>query len=206
MRKNLKIYLAAFICSVGMETVNGYSFVNRGVIPFTHNKYEGHKVTMSDEEKSVDFYTTKDYNGDAIAIRTPYEEVSDGCYKSKVLLVDTEEISNDTIEFIKENVSNQNKLLNTKSISDLIENSQKDKISISDCTYVETESIPKFNNYEVNYITFDADYDDKKMISDTSKDAVINLTYLSSSLSLMAFPFLLGYALDKKEKSKTKVL
>ena len=75
MTKNFKIYLAATTLALGMEAANTIEFLNNKTVPFSENKYVGHKVTMTDDKtgQEISFYSTKDYGEDAVVIKTPYE-------------------------------------------------------------------------------------------------------------------------------------
>lgn len=204
MTKNFKIYLAATTLALGMEAANTIEFLNNKTVPFSENKYVGHKVTMTDDVtgQEISFYSTKDYGEDAVVIKTPYEESVYGDYECELLFCDTNKISDNNIEFIKKYSDNQEELLKDSKIKSLISDTKSSTDKIRDCEYMTSDVLPKDNDYSVNYVTFEEDYSDKKMISDQDQDFNINMYYILSSIALGIVPIGLGALVVKEEKDK----
>ena len=125
-----------------------------------------------------------------------------GDYECELLFCDTNKISDNNIEFIKKYSDNQEELLKDSKIKSLISDTKSSTDKIRDCEYMASDVLPKDNDYSVNYVTFEEDYSDKKMISDQDQDFNINMYYILSSIALGIVPIGLGALVVKEEKDK----
>ena len=202
MTKNLKIYLAAAGIAMGMEASNLLVFAKSGLVPFNDNKYEGHKVTITDNsnEKTATFYTTKDFDGDAVVIKSPYEERINGKYECEVLFCNPKRIPQSDIDLIKQYSDNQEELLKEDSIQSLIIDTTSLSEKVVDCEYLTTEELPENNDYDVNYVTFDQDYSSKKMVNSSDMDRKVNTLYLFTASLLAVVPMGIAYSINKRDK------
>ena len=203
MNSRLKVYLSTAVLILGLESINVYNYTKHGLVPFKENKYNGHKVIMQEEDnkddKSISFYTTKEYEDDAVVVKTPYKKL-DNNYVSEVTFYDTDSLSNKNIEFIKDNADNQKKLLKNSGVKSIINSTTTD--NIIDCTYLQTDVKPLENEYQINYVTFENDYSDTKLISDYDQDIKLNTMYIASCLTSALVPSLLAYTVLNKNKGK----
>ena len=210
--KNLNIkHKAAVLTAGGIILGQGAfsaAFFANDRYPFVKNDYTAHLVQVQETTKDGDFtyqkYAVSSYDtGDAILLKRPYEENTNGKYEREVLIVPKKCFSNVEYQYTKENIDNQELLLEQDYISEIIDLSNE-ATDMKIFTYDEVEELPQENPYEISCATFDVYLDDTITVNDRGKDFIVTSLYISGLLAILGG----GVALNKifvKEKEDSKV-
>ncbi len=210
--KNLKLYKGLAIVAGGIVFSNVFSVAFHksvsGDLPF-EDIYE-HKVYSSEITKNGtindEYYASQlDYN-EAIIIKSPYNYNQDKKqYERKVGMISANDYSINEINFITENIENQNLLFEQEYIykmTDSLRNSKDFEIS---------NSFSKDNNYEISYITFTENFEDTKkselmIVSDLIEYLIGNgLGIVTYSTIGICISFIKD-SIESKKENKTKKL
>ena len=136
-------------------------------------------------------------------MKRPYEDNTNGKYEREVLIVPKKCFSNVEYQYTKENIDNQELLLEQDYISEIIDLSNE-ATDMKIFTYDEVEELPQENPYEISCATFDVYLDDTITVNDRGKDFIVTSLYISGLLAILGG----GVALNKifvKEKEDSKV-
>lgn len=210
--KNLKINKSLALLTFGLvlsEGITLFSFIRCGNKPFTKNKFKVHKVITTEYNKDgitkSEKYASKQILRESIILKTPYYKNIDGKYERDLYSISTNNLSDEEVNYLLNNVSNQRELLNQDYIQDLIEKNKGGSELFKYVNHEEIDKIPADNNYEVAYAIYDEDLNDVKMISSKVND--VSVSFLYSLIS--TFELALGisyYRMIKDNKIKKKSL
>ena len=156
--KNKAAVLTAGGIILGQGAFSAVFFANDRY-PFVKNDYTAHLVQVQETTKDGDFtyqkYAVSSYDtGDAILLKRPYEDNTNGKYEREVLIVPKKCFSNVEYQYTKENIDNQELLLKQDYISEIIDLSNE-ATDMKIFTYDEVEELPQENPYEISCATFD---------------------------------------------------
>lgn len=208
--KNKAAILTAGWIILGQGAFTGFCAANNKY-PFVKNDYVAHLVQVKETTKDGDFtyqkYDISSYDaGDVILLKKPYEDNMNGKYEREVLIVPKKYFSNVEYQYTKENIDNQELLLEQDYISEIIDLA-KEATDMKIFTYDEVEELPQENPYEISCATFDVYLDDTAIVNDSGKDFIFNLGYISGSLVILGTGLALNRVFtQKKENSKVKKL
>jgi len=159
-----------------------------GVKPFNENLYSKSKVTMEDNGKNgVTYkyiYTDEQLLNNSVIIRTPYYFNDNGNIVRKVYSVDVNMFSNEQLDYIMKNVTDQESLLNKDYINNIItivsDKNTNDDIGLN---FICSESsmfneIPLENNYEISFATYTRDDNDLWYYKSYNLDVSYSILYL----------------------------
>ena len=219
--KNLKVNKKTLICTgswlvltplvvVGVAKIGGDKIISKD------DTYEVHRIDMTEYSKdgileNDKYLSERPEYDNCIILKRPYEENNDKIER-KVIGIDASSYSQVEIDYILDNLDNQDLLLSQDYIQNIIDKYENDYNQTVTYSYYEYSSvIPDDNNYEISYITIDGeDKNDIKNIKYTKLDRIINNALICSTSLLIALGSgILIYSyydlFGSKEKDNNKV-
>ena len=179
--KNIKFYKKIGIVAGGVLLANtaSYCICVQGlhIKPFSQNEIYAHKLIAEQYDKDgiyeTNKYIVKNNSEDQVIIKTPFDVSNNGGIRS-VYSVPASNFTSDENEYIVDNINNQTELLNKSYVQEAIENNDLK------FEYIElTSKIPEENSYEIGYIKYIEDFNDKKVVTDSNFDAFATSYYLT---------------------------
>lgn len=210
--KNLKIYknIGLLAGSITLASVISYNICSDGLklTPFKHNEYN-HYNTVTERYTKDGVHVTFSYGdeteADYIVVKKPYQDnifnYSRYTYKYKLNDVTSEQKS-----FLIKNIENQKLLLNQEYIKEIIDIVGTNNSKILRET---TTELPNDNNYEIEYINIDVDYNDSKLIASDQIDSFANLYFFIMAGVLTATQVTMYLSMKKamcKTNNSSKIL
>lgn len=197
--KKMAVFAGSIVLS-GTFFYHGFTKV-LGFKPFNFNKYQEHKYIMDDYGKdgisNKYIYTDEVFLKDSVVIKTPYYRNDNGMINRRIYRVISYDFSEEELSHIKNNINNQDLLLEKDYIQELINSIGKKNIKFlcSEQGY----SIPDDNSYEISYATYSEDknyvnyYTSKVAIS-----SVYNFNYVVMTASMTAILYNVYFWIKKR--------
>ncbi len=211
--KNLKIYknIGLLVGGVTLAGAISYNLCSSGLNlkQFENNEYNLHKVTIENYTKHgiiFDSYYGYEKEADYIIIKEPYMD-NINSYSRFVYKHELNNIENEQKDFLTENITNLELLLEQDYIFKII---NKVGTNNSEISHERTYELPNTNNYEIEYINVDVNYNDFKIISSDQIDLRANLYFLIMTGAItgveVAIYSTFKKALSLQEENKKKIL
>lgn len=229
MKKTTIKKMAVFAGGLVLSGTISYSAINNifEVKPFTQNKYAIYKVNLREyNENGVkdNPYYSKDGNfnknilTNSIFIRTPFYTDSDGIIRRDVYTYDSSILSQDEINYVIDNIGNQELLLSRDYIKNVIEagtNNYGNLKNIDGLNFINSETsnlIPYNNDFEISYAEYDPDFNETIYYNSKYLDNCLNVSYVSGNLASALILYVLYFCMEssvkrlKDNKKKVKKL
>lgn len=215
MKKETIKKMAVFAGGLVLSGTISYSAIANvfEVKPFTKNNYSIYKVNLKEHKKNgiIDNpYYSKDGNfnkyilTNSIFIRTPFYTDSDGIIKRDVYAYDNSKLFQEEINFVIDNIGNQDLVLSKEYIKSVID-AGIDSLKNIDClNYINSEIcnfIPDNNDFEISYAEYDSDSNETIYYNSKYLDNYLNVSYIFGNI---AFSIIFYAFINKLKDNKNK--
>lgn len=213
-KKNSKLIQNLVIFASGLTLLNfclykGYSVIAKAK-PFKDNKYKATRVYSTelteDGEINKRYYSCENINKEekeTIIFKTPYFKNADGEYERNNYLIPTSSYTEEQVNIIKENIDDQDMLLDQNFILESIINID-DAPNLNIYKVERVSEIPDDNKYEVTYLTRREKENDVIYVPNRRQDVVNN--FIFSFVLLGSDTIYTTAYISSKNKQKKKTI